>query len=327
MKELNFYTSRFLPDISEIPPIPEIPDEPFDVNKISKMFASHIVTTFRRNLDKVFRYRDTPNNASEFPWEGEHNIKQHVNNCKWVPKLYINLMQYIEKQFNGRELEHQNKWNLYVKLVDEVFKNIESEPFKRLIKNDGLIITSNDDPLNKYPLVKIKPKKEMTIDLEYAGDFLFQASDMQGDNLKELTDLLIEPEFISFLKTNPSLLTKNHVYRCYPNESSLFSPREEREPGKRGNGYVHCLEIQRLHKTYFNLSELEDIYKFPPWYGQNNGNIPHPIHLYEFSQEIYKAYISFMVEKYNNDNQASILDIGCGSAGQYANQFENWTGG
>ncbi len=316
MRELNHCASIHLPDINSTTEIPEIPDEPFNIDKVAKIFADHIMYTFMKNLGQVFRYRDTVeegylNTGAGYPWEGEEKINNHVTNCKWVPKLYIDLMPYIQKQ---RDLSHIDKWNLYVKTLDNVLQLITTPHNRDIIKHDGLVITPN--PPNKCCLVKIKPKEEMTIDLRYNGNGQFISG--EGNDVTELIDVF----FIESIH-----LDKGSVYRCYPNERSLFIPREKREEGKSANGLNHCYEIQRLHRTYFNLSELVDIYKSPPWYVGEEINREQLKHLYAYSQEIYKAYIHLIVEKYKNDRTLSILDIGCGSAGQYAREFNEWTGG
>lgn len=268
-----------------------------------------------RNLGQVFRYRDTveegySNTGAAYPWEGEEKINKHVINCKWVPKLYIDLMPYIQQT----NLSHIDKWNLYVKTLDNILRLITTPRNRDIIKHDGLVITPN--PPNKCCLVKIKPKEEMTIDLKYNGNGQFSSG--EGEDATNVID-------ISFIEGIH--LDEGSVYRCYPNERSLFIPREKREEGKSANGLNHCYEIQRLHRTYFNLSELVDIYKSPPWYVGEEIDREQLKHLYAYSQEIYKAYIHLIVEKYKNDRNLSILDIGCGSAGQYAREFNEWTGG
>ena len=312
MKELNYCARIHLPDINNTIEIPVIPvGESFNIDEVSRIFAEHIIHIFMRNLEQVFRYRDTVDTGSDYPWEGQEKINKHVTNCKWVPKLYIDLMPYIQQP----NLSHIDKWNLYVKTLDIVLQLITTRSSRRFIKHDGLVITPN--PPNKCCLVKIKPKEEMTIDLKYDGKGQFSASD--GKDASLFIDKLIKPEIV---------LRDGSIYRCYPNEQSLFIPREEREEGKSANGYDHCHRIQTLHKRYFNLSELIDIYKIPPWYTIDESiTIPNLSHLYAYSQLIYKAYINHMVEKYKNDNKLSVLDIGCGSAGQYVREFSEWTGG
>lgn len=326
MRELNHCAG-----ITNANEIPEIPNRGrIDVDEISRIFADDIIQKFRRNLEEAFRYRDTAvqgsdvggvvvreysNRGDAYPWEGEENINRHVTNCKWVPKLYIDLMPYIQQE----NLSHSDKWNLYVKTLDRILQLI-TEPVNRdFIKHDGLVITPN--PPNKCCLVKIKPKEEMTIDLKYNGNQHFSS----GDGID--VSSFIDPTYLEQLSRGTVQLDINGVYRCYPNAGSLFVPLEKREEGKSANGHNHCLEIQSLHRRYFNLSELVDINKLPPWYVDENINREQLTHLYGYSQGIYKAYIHHMVEKYKNDRRASILDIGCGSAGQYVREFSQWTGG
>jgi len=311
MRELNHCAG--IPNRIEIPEIPN--RGRFNVDEVSEIFARDIIQKFRRNLEQAFRYRDTPEEGytisnEAYLWEGEENINRHVTNCKWVPKLYIDLMPYIQQG----NLSHSDKWNLYVKTLDHVFKLITEPANRDFIKHDGLVITPN--PPNKCCLVKIKPKEEMTIDLKYNGNQQFTSGD--GIDASSLIDQLSRQEIV---------LDRDSVYRCYPNEGSLFVPREKREPGKTANSYNHCLEIQSLHRRYFDLSELVDINKLPPWYVDENINRDQLTHLYSYSQGIYKAYIHHMVEKYKDNERASILDIGCGSAGQYAREFSEWKGG
>jgi SAM-dependent methyltransferase len=297
-----------------------------DTDILSTKFAKHISDNFDSDLYGLFQYRDAPylyngNAIPEFPWTGESEIDKHVTGCKWVSKLYIDLMPYIDSV----NIDTENKWNLYVKTLSKVFARINQPAFKNgVIKHDGLVITPN--PVNKCCLIKIKPKDEMTIDL------LFNGISEDGSPIFLAKNGVDASSFIDeSFKRRRIELKVGTVYRCYPIEgTNLFVPRDERESNKTPNGIDHCHTIKRLYESYFDLSELVGIYKSPPWYTNIDTDYEQKLiklgYLYEFSQNVYNRYIKSLIDNNNNEN-SSVLDIGCGSAGQYIDLFKDWMGG
>jgi hypothetical protein len=209
------------------------------------------------------------------------NINKKNKSLLWFPKKYCKLDTVI--------------WNKYILQLDSVFRFSQSKLLSDLIKQDGIVVTPNISK-PKNTIIKIKPKKEMTIDLMFNGKTF-----VSGDN----TDYkdIIEEKNISKYKIG---LT----YRLGPSKNGKFIVYAEREKWKKPNSDVHVIEILYKFKNFFEIKQLLNIY-MNPWYGaMNKTQINKVLPLFKFSQSIYNQILSKL-------NTGIILDIGCGSMGQY----------
>lgn len=204
----------------------------------------------------------------------------------WFPKKYWKL--------------NTSNWNNYIDQLDSLFKFVNSDTVKSLINHDGLVITPNC-PSFKKSLVKLKPRNDMTIDLFFNGKKFFS---------KERND------YTNIIgKYRCSDYQYGSVYRLAPN-NGFYLPVYKREQGKKPNPDNIIQDILYKYYNYFEISQLKNLYNVP-WYSpiiKEGLNEMEPV--FNYTQYIYNNMIAHM-------NYGNILDIGCGSMGQYYRQFLN----
>ena len=208
-------------------------------------------------------------------------------NIIWYPKRYFKL--------------DITNWNIYIDQLDTLFKYVNSNEIKSLIKHDGLVITPNK-PNNKKSLIKLKPPEDLTIDLFFNGKSFVSRN-------KTVYDHIIE-------RYRTSFYNYGDVYRLAPNRFGKYVPVYQREAGKRANPDNIIEDILYKYYNFYSLSDLKDLY-YQPWYSKIiSDGLTEIIPLFEYTQFIYNQVLSEM-------NYGKILDIGCGSMGQYVKHFLN----
>lgn len=205
----------------------------------------------------------------------------------WFPKKYckINIIS----------------WNNYIDTLCNIFNFFEKSRIKKIIKHDGIIITPKYIKLINS-IIKIKPKDEMTIDL------LFNGTTFVSREGTSYSDIIIEKDISKY--------EVNSTYRLGPNKKNQFIVYAKREAWKKPNFDKSIINILYITYNYFKLKQLKDLY-MSPWYGETNRTALHQVvPLFQYSQHIYNTIISKL-------NYGYILDIGCGSMGQYYKILDN----
>jgi len=203
----------------------------------------------------------------------------------WFPKKYWKL--------------NTTNWNTYIDQLDNLFTYINTPVVKTIVSHDGLVISPNV-PTTKKSLVKLKPKEDLTIDLFFNGRKFFS---------RERTDY---SDIID--RYRPSDYDPRAVYRLAPNQNNKFIPVYKREAGKKPNPDNIINDILFKFNNYFEIKQLKDLYE-SPWYGDliQSGLVQmQPV--FDYTQKIYNSVLTQM-------NRGSVLDIGCGSMGQYHRHF------
>jgi hypothetical protein len=224
-----------------------------------------------------------------------------INNIKlslsWRNKRTESLIWFPKKYW---KLDISN-WNNYIIQLDKLFNFVESNEVKSIIYHDGLVISPNKISKNKS-LIKLKPRSELTIDLFFNGRKFFS---------RERTDYSNIIANYDSKKYRPKT-----IWRLAPNERGKYVPVYEREPGKRPNPDNIIRDILHKYYNYFELKQLLDL-NYNPWYGNfYSDGLNEVLPLMQYSQYIINRILPFM-------NVGNILDIGCGSMGQYHHHFMN----
>ena len=230
-------------------------------------------------------------------------VFNHNSDIKSDMRDDINLSYKWVKSYKGKKLLWFPKrywkldtctWNNYIDQLDSLFKFVNTENIRSLIRHDGLVITPNCPSLNKS-LIKIKPRNDMTIDLFFNGKKFFS---IERDDYTNIIGKYDQKEYQS-----------GSVYRLAPRDGYYF-PIYRRELGKRPNPNNIIMDIIYKYYNYFEISQLKNLYNVP-WYSPiiKEGLIE-MIPVFNYTQYIYNNILSHM-------NYGNVLDIGCGSMGQY----------
>ena len=158
-----------------------------------------------------------------------------------------------------------------------------------ILKTDGYIINI---PHNKQQIYKLKPSKDMTIDLRYNGKWIDRQNNEYHVRFDEGKDI-------------------KGIYRCYY-ENGEWVARDYR-PKKRNQNPKEVVDIvQCFHNNPWNIKELKP-YKNPSYYQHfdNNQNKNQNPNLKVFTKH-KNQWFSYYVK----DNM-KILDIGCGYLNGY----------
>ena len=223
-----------------------------------------------------------------------NNIKQSLN---WKSKKTDGIIWFPKKYW---KLDISN-WNCYIIQLDRLFNFVESDEVKSVIYHDGLVISPNNLS-KKRSLIKLKPRNELTIDLFFNGRKFFS---------RERTDYSNIIANYNYKDYRPK-----SIWRLAPNKSGKYIPVYEREQGKRPNPDNIIRDILHKYYNYFELKQLLNL-NYNPWYGKfNSDGLDEVLPLMQYSQHIINSILPFM-------NVGSVLDIGCGSMGQYHNHFMN----
>jgi SAM-dependent methyltransferase len=205
----------------------------------------------------------------------------------WYPKKYFKL--------------DTTNWNIYIDQLNALFSYVNDNEIKSLIKHDGLVITPNK-PTNKTSLIKLKPPEDLTIDLFFNGKSFMSRNRTVYNHIVQYN--------------RSSTYNYGDVYRLAPNRFGKYVPVYQREVGKRANPNNIIEDILYKYYNYYNLSDLKDLYH-QPWYSKIiSDGLTEIIPLFEYTQFVYNQVLSQM-------NYGKILDIGCGSMGQYVKHFLN----
>jgi SAM-dependent methyltransferase len=229
-------------------------------------------------------YKTVLNDYSKNEYEQLSKFKElYKSRKKWWPK-------YI---FKIELMSHSN----YLKLLNHI-SNINLE----CIKNDGWILINND----YNDLIKIKPYKQMTIDLIYKNNNLYD-----NDN--------------QTYKWNNTMrgLKENKIYRCYyDNETQCWIPTDLRKDKFKPNSKILCHYIQKCHIYPWSII---DTLGMSPYYQKN---ICNPLSIYK-THGIHKdnSFIEYIIG-------TTILDLGCGFSKKYigididpkANMYNHYIG-
>lgn len=209
------------------------------------------------------------------------NKKNKTQSILWFPKKYCKL--------------DTSSWNKYILQLDSIFNYCHTKIITNLIKHDGIVVTPNISK-PKNTIIKIKPIEEMTIDLMFDGK-TFVSSD--GTSYKDY-----------IYDKNMSNYKVGTTYRLGPRKDGKYIVYAEREKWKKPNSDGLVIAIFYRVNNFFEIKQLLDLY-INPWYGNMNlSEIDKVIPLFKFSQSIYIQILSSL-------NTGNILDIGCGSMGQY----------
>jgi SAM-dependent methyltransferase len=234
--------------------------------------------------DKSSINEDMIHNIREsFKWRDSNTVSPR--GLIWFPKKYWKL--------------DVSCWNTYIDQLDDLFNFVNTNDMRSIVSHDGLVISPNI-PTQKKSLVKLKPKEDLTIDLFFNGR-----------------------KFFSNERTDYSAIIDNYrasdydygsVYRLVPNANNKFIPAYKREPTKKPNPDNIIGDIIFKLNNYFEISQLKDLYE-TPWYGDLiNSGLSEMRPVFEYTQQIYNSVLSQM-------NRGTVLDIGCGSMGQYHKHF------
>jgi SAM-dependent methyltransferase len=205
----------------------------------------------------------------------------------WYPKKYFKL--------------DTTNWNIYIDQLNALFSYVNDNEIKSLIKHDGLVITPNK-PTNKTSLIKLKPPEDLTIDLFFNGKSFMSRNRTVYNHIVQYN--------------RSSTYNYGDVYRLAPNRFGKYVPVYQREVGKRANPNNIIEDILYKYYNYYNLSDLKNLYH-QPWYSKIiSDGLTETIPLFEYTQFVYNQVLSQM-------NYGKILDIGCGSMGQYVKHFLN----
>jgi len=223
-----------------------------------------------------------------------NNIKQSlnwrdtkINDIIWFPKKYWKL--------------DISNWNNYIIQLDRLFNFVESDVVKSVIYHDGLVISPNKIS-KKKSLIKLKPRNELTIDLFFNGKRFYSRERTDYSNL--------------IAKYNYKDYRPKSIWRLAPNNNGKYYPVYERELGKRPNPDNIIQDILHKFNNYFDIKQLLNL-NYKPWYGKlNKDGLDEVLPLMQYSQNIINSILPFM-------NNGSVLDIGCGSLGQYHHHFLN----
>jgi len=218
-----------------------------------------------------------------FKWRDSNTVSP--KGLIWFPKKYWKL--------------DISNWNIYIDQLDDLFNFVNTNDMRSIVSHDGLVISPNI-PTQKKSLVKLKPKEDLTIDLFFNGRKFFS---------KERTDY-------SAIIDNyrASDYDYGSVYRLVPNTNNKFIPAYKRESSKKPNPDNIISDIIFKLNNYFEISQLKDLY-VTPWYGELiHSGLDQMRPVFEYTQQIYNSVLSQM-------NRGTVLDIGCGSMGQYHKHF------
>jgi hypothetical protein len=240
--------------------------------------SEDIATNIRENIEIVNKFVES--------------LSSIENQIIWVPKPYY-------------KLKNQN-WNSYIEELDKVFKSICDI---NTIKHDGCILSPNQFKTPKSYLVKLKPRKDFTIDLYFNGKKFFSRD---------------RTEYTQLIESNISHnCVRGEVYRLKPNlETNLYQVEYKRELGKRANPDNIIYTILYCFFNNFEIIQLKDVYN-SPWYGnldkwsllKDDLLMSQMKPIFEHVQSIYHQ----IIPKYATAGH--VLDLGCGALGQYASHF------
>jgi hypothetical protein len=240
-------------------------------NQISLETSDNILDDIKINIESSLNWLD---------------INSEINYL-WFPKKYWKL--------------DTTSWNSYIDQLNLIYNFVEDELITNLIKHDGLVISPNI-PSHKKSLIKLKPKKDLTIDLFYNGKTFLSINKTDYKNI--------------ITKYKYSDYEFRAIYRLEPTKTGLYKPIYKREPGKKANPDNIIQDILYKHDNYFDILQLKDLYE-SPWYGDfNESGLDEVLPLLQYTQNIYNDIIKDM-------NDGNILDIGCGSMGQYYKLLNN----
>jgi hypothetical protein len=252
-------------------------------NEIEAYFLSQVSNklNFEYKVDTDI-HSDLMNNITQsFEWADSQN---ESNNFIWWPKKYWQL--------------NTISWNEYIDQLSDLYNFSQSPQIINLINHDGLVISPNY-PSKKKSLVKLKPRKDLTIDLFFTGrDF----TSRERTSYKHLVG------------KNDMVLQRNSVYRLAPDGKGKFIPVYKREIGKKPNPNNIISDILHKYNNYFKISQLKDQY-VSPWYGEiYTDRLNEVLPLFNYVQAIYNSVLPHM-------SNGIVFDIGCGSMGQYSRHF------
>ena len=232
--------------------------------------------------------------SEDIPTDILNNVKQSFDWADQFLDNNVGLIWWPKKYWNL----NSESWNDYIDKLDSIYKFVHSQTITNLIAHDGLVISPNK-PSNKKSLVKLKPRKDLTIDLFFTGrDF----TSRERTSYKHL------------IGPNSMVLERNSVYRLAPDGKGKFIPVYKREAGKKPNPDNIITDIIHKYNNYFQILQLKDQY-ISPWYGElNYEGLSEVTPLFIYSQSIYNAILPHM-------SNGVVFDIGCGSMGQYARHF------
>lgn len=212
-------------------------------------------------------YKTVLNDYSKNEYKQLSKFKElYKSRKKWWPK-------YIFK------IELMSRSN-YLKLLNHI-SNINLE----CIKNDGWILINND----YNDLIKIKPYKQMTIDLIYKNNTLYD-----NDN--------------QTYKWNNTLmdLKENKIYRCYyNNDIQCWIPTDLRKDKFKPNTQKLCHYIQKCHMYPWSII---DTLKMSPYYQKSVCNISNIQRKNRFDNDI--SLTNYIIGP-------KVLDLGCGFSKKY----------
>ena len=254
-------------------------------SEIENYFLDTINHEIDLSSDEIIEYDILNNVKQSLTWRDYISTK--VDGMIWFPKKYWKL--------------DISDWNIYINQLDRLFDFVESDVVKSVIYHDGLVISPNIISKNKS-LIKLKPRNELTIDLFFNGKRFYSRERTDYSNLIDKYD-------------NKDYKPRT-IWRLAPNKNGKYFPVYEREPGKRPNPDNIIQDILHKFNNYFELKQLLNL-NYKPWYGKlNKDGLDEVLPLMQYSQNIINSILPFM-------NYGSVLDIGCGSLGQYHHHFLN----
>lgn len=197
-------------------------------------------------------------------------LEEDYDSTRWYPKIAFHIEN--TKMIN-------NDMCKFINNGDKFF-----EEFMDIIY-DGFIIT----PLDESRELKIKPKKFMTIDLEYRDSKFYD----RDNNIYEIEhDIEIQ---------------SNNIYRCYP-ENNKFVAKEVRIDKNKPNPYNIVNNIINLLKIDFETKEKE-------YYYHNIGN--NNLQIWSDIVKNGKENVKKIIKMLNISDKNSVLDLGCGRGKLY----------
>ena len=150
--------------------------------------------------------------------------------------------------------------------------------------------------------MKLKPRADLTIDLYFNGKTF--TTRQRTDKRRVLAAF------------DPRDYDQGSVYRLAPNDQDKYVVVNKREPTKKAN-YNNIVE-DTLYKyfNYFSISQLRDL-NIHPWYDEIiPAGIVEMQPVFSYCQHVYRTIVNRM-------NYGKVLDIGCGSMGNYAWELQH----
>jgi len=250
------------------------------------------------NMCYFYNYKNNPYDFIMFLRKKHPNINHieyptlNLNNYQTVINDYIKHESKQLSKFKELYTKRKKWWPKYIFKIDKmshsnylILLNYISNTNIECIKNDGWILIDND----YNDLIKLKPYKQLTIDLIYINNNLY-------DN----------DQYIYKWNNTIQDLKPNKIYRCYYDTiNKCWNPTELRIDKFKPNSRKLCNYIQKCHMYPWSIV---DTLEMIPYYQKSVCDIHNINRKNRFDNDI--SFTHHIVG-------TNILDLGCGFSKKY----------